>query len=308
MKVMLTQRPVVSDAVAFVVSATNDFLLLARFRKAQPIVHNNIKEDGSVEELIEEIPESEGVEDFVKSLTQKGLTSNGFASQGFYIRGARVGLPDELWELNGCSVLDFDTDSYGVGERSAHAMWLLDCGSRSLPINAYSETYLSKTRLKTAQRRRRRDANLYLPFSSTSPCGDEATLQLFVSNVNLVSFVALPVGSTIEQVTTTDFFNRQTNGEVFPDLTISAPTTAYSSNGIEATVTCSWRNGGDVPDGEEVFIETSAGYISKQRVKLVNGQARIKFIPLGLESGDVAKIQVGFRLFTGLDETEIEVA
>lgn len=308
MKVYISQKPLVTDE-AIVVSAVDGFVLVSRFTQAEDVVDVVTLEDGSVIDKTVKAAEDANAEQMVSALLEKGASDCLASFVGTKINGSRIGLPDVVWVLGAYQVLDFDYDKYGSGERSARSMWKFSFGnSNGVPVNAYSQTYFSKSPLRVAQRRYNADAILFLPFKATLPCDEDATLHLFAPNAGLVSFIALPEGSTVEQLTIAEVSKRKADGEVFPDLTISAPTTAYSSNGIEATVTCSWRNGGNVPDGEEVFIETSAGYVSKQRAKLVNGQAKFKFIPLGLESGDVAKIQVGFRLFTGLAEAEIEVA
>ena len=308
MKVYISQKPLVGDD-ALVVSATNGFVLVSRFTQAEDELDVITLEDGTVIDNTVKATEDANAEQMVSALLEKGASDRMASFVGTKIKGNRIGLPDVVWVLSAYQVLDFDYDKYGSGERSARSMWKFSFGnSNGVPVNAYSQTYFSKSPLRVAQRRYNADAILFLPFKATLPCGEEATLHLFAPNAGLVSFIALPEASTVEHLTIAEVSERKANGEVFPDLTISAPTTSYSSNGVDVTVTCSWKNGGKIPDGEEVFVETSAGYISKQRVKLVNGQARFKFIPLGLESGDIAKIQVGFRLFSGLDEAEIEVA
>ena len=56
----------------------------------------------------------------------------------------------------------------------------------------------------------------------------------------------------------------------------------------------------------EVFLETTAGYISKQRYK-VGVDTGFAFMPLGLLPGDEARIKVGWANYTGIAEKTIKV-
>ena len=57
----------------------------------------------------------------------------------------------------------------------------------------------------------------------------------------------------------------------------------------------------------EASIKTDKGYISHNKVDVVNGKASFKFIPLGLSSGEKVTIQAGIGRFTNVAKLELTV-
>ena len=57
----------------------------------------------------------------------------------------------------------------------------------------------------------------------------------------------------------------------------------------------------------EASIKTDKGYISHNKIDIVNGKASFKFIPLGLSSGEKVTIQAGIGRFTNVAKLELTV-
>ena len=221
------------------------------------------------------------------------------------IRGDSIGIEtEENWRFVNACMLDLSA-GYGSGERSAHAMWRFDLNDLGMvPRNSFAETFNEKSVNWVASRRSPRHAVLYLPFTSSSPTSEEATLQIFTGNPSLVTVLS---GETTETVTLDDINRmRDKEGLFLPGLTLTRSSGHDTDgDGIVFDVEISW--GGKIPETETAFVSTTAGYISKQRVTLNNGKGRFKWMPLGLDSGDQATVQVGFRLFSGIASMTVEV-
>ena len=70
----------------------------------------------------------------------------------------------------------------------------------------------------------------------------------------------------------------------------------------------------ETPDGlpiihreAEVHLESTAGYLVSRRVKTTDGQGSTTFRPDGMKPGEVAKIKVGFKLFSGTHDLMVRV-
>ena len=57
----------------------------------------------------------------------------------------------------------------------------------------------------------------------------------------------------------------------------------------------------------EVYLESTAGYLVARRVRTSGGSGCTVFRPDGMETGDTAKIKVGFRYFSGTDDLLVNV-
>lgn len=218
------------------------------------------------------------------------------------IRGNSIGIEtEENWRFANACMLDLSA-GYGSGERSAHAMWRFDLNDLGMvPRNSFAETFNEKSVNWVANRRSPRHAVLYLPFTSSSPTSEEATLQIFTGNPSLVTVLS---GEPTEIVTLDDIHRmRDKEGLFLPGLTLTR-SSVHETDGIVFDVEISW--GGKIPETETAFVSTTAGYISKQRVTLTNGKGRFKWMPIGLDSGDQATVQAGFRLFSGIASEEVK--
>jgi hypothetical protein len=70
----------------------------------------------------------------------------------------------------------------------------------------------------------------------------------------------------------------------------------------------------ETPDGQpiedrdaEVYLESTAGYLVARRVRTSGGSGCTVFRPDGMATGDVAKIKVGFKYFSGTDDLLVNV-
>jgi hypothetical protein len=70
----------------------------------------------------------------------------------------------------------------------------------------------------------------------------------------------------------------------------------------------------ETPDGDpiedrdaEVYLESTAGYLVARRVRTSGGSGCTVFRPGGMATGDVAKIKVGFKYFSGTDDLLVNV-
>ncbi len=70
----------------------------------------------------------------------------------------------------------------------------------------------------------------------------------------------------------------------------------------------------ETPDGDpiedrdaEVYLESTAGYLVARRVRTSGGSGCTVFRPSGMATGDVAKIKVGFKYFSGTDDLLVNV-
>ena len=70
----------------------------------------------------------------------------------------------------------------------------------------------------------------------------------------------------------------------------------------------------EIPDGDpiegrdaEVYLESTAGYLVARRVRTSGGSGCTVFRPSGMATGDVAKIKVGFKYFSGTDDLLVNV-
>lgn len=71
----------------------------------------------------------------------------------------------------------------------------------------------------------------------------------------------------------------------------------------------------ETPDGTpivdreaDIYLDATAGYLAARRVTTVKGAGSTTFRPVGMATGDTAKIKVGFKLFTGTDDLVVNVS
>lgn len=96
--------------------------------------------------------------------------------------------------------------------------------------------------------------------------------------------------------------------EPYFDATLSGPATVAAGGTV--AVNAAIHMADDVPiagAAVELRLETTAGYLPKQRVVTVDGQATFNVTALGLSAGDVIRVKVGVGHFTGMDDHTITV-
>lgn len=132
--------------------------------------------------------------------------------------------------------------------------------------------------------------HFYVPHKAAT--ASECALHLIIQDgfypiVTGSTPVEQPVASTVAQVMPT--LSMPTNATVTHDQFVSIPVSSNSN----ATLT--------------VHMETTSGYITHQRIQVVNGSGSIKVGALGLDVGEKFKVKAGFRYFPGVTETIVEV-
>lgn len=101
---------------------------------------------------------------------------------------------------------------------------------------------------------------------------------------------------------------------VLPSIELEAPNTCVAGE----AVTCTARlvqpvyESANMPAIETrsgvFYLECESGFLPKTKVLISSGQARFKWIPLGLETQDQGVIKVGFKYFSHKASAVIEVA
>ena len=288
MKIYLVPKQHPADDVALLIAVNDNSLSIARFKK----VEDELKGD---------------LGGLLSSLKCEANSRNPAFYRGRIITSAEsIGLLflSGNWMFENASVLDF-SKGYGSGERSAHAMWRFNLNDSSMVAdNSFAETIVKKSSNWIANRRNPRNAVLYLPFSKSKPNDPDATLQVFADNPKLVSCIT---GQKMKVVSLDEIYRlRDEKGEFLPSLVLTQEGISPSGE-REFRVNIKWTKS-RIPEGEEVFLSTTAGYLNKQRLFLDGkGVGHFKWLPLALDSGEKVTIQAGFRLFTGIASVTVEV-
>lgn len=98
------------------------------------------------------------------------------------------------------------------------------------------------------------------------------------------------------------------NDHLMPKCLLTADSNTVSSSGT--TLNFKYRNI-NAEDVDVDFIATAKcdkGYVSHSKFDVKSGLGSFKFIPLGLESGETVKVQVGIGKYTDICNVELEIA
>ena len=57
----------------------------------------------------------------------------------------------------------------------------------------------------------------------------------------------------------------------------------------------------------DVYLDTTAGVLNKQKVTTQNGVGTVRLIASHLTSGEIAKVKCGFKFYTGTDDCVVTV-
>jgi hypothetical protein len=93
----------------------------------------------------------------------------------------------------------------------------------------------------------------------------------------------------------------------FCTIEASAPASVQPSQEVIVNLQLKTYNGQNVYESCELYAETTAGYLPKQRINIVNGTAQFTLLTQGLSSGDVIRVKLGWRYWTGETEFTINV-
>lgn len=187
----------------------------------------------------------------------------------------------------------------GVGERSDCASWVFPVYGDAFPppYNRFVQTSVSKS---GTARMTSRDghfvAQLCVPFADSLITDETNSLLLKPGSLgfSISGTDVEPAAITMEQL------RSHTGGwNPFPTMELSAPATC-GTDGVDVSVSLKDSNGDLIDRSCTVYFECDSGYLSKRKAQLVSGVATTKFIPLGLNAGDLATIKCGYKVFTGV--------
>ena len=147
----------------------------------------------------------------------------------------------------------------------------------------------------------RHQAYIGFPFPSSDVDTDESFLAVF-PNENTKLIFNLP--GEVQNVTYDYFYNDYLINSFITCKLEAVQKNDDGSTTLKATTIVDDKPVGNIP----IVLSTDSGYISKTKTT-TNDQGSVEFIfvPLGLDSGDVATISAGFRLYTGVSDVKITV-
>lgn len=203
----------------------------------------------------------------------------------------------------------FDSNLLGVGESSLYSLYGFSFAVNNNPYsnapvpvleasNVYELSYLSKRSLYNVKSDKMLGILGY-PVGADST-EDQKFLATMLQNSSKVLYINLDTDVT--QMTTRDFLTSELF-KLLPTLTIQT-----EKSGTNWTVTGKCAVDGVAVPNALVYLSSTGGYLSKTKLMTdETGTYQATFIPLGLESGDSVNIQCGFRLFTGVADTDLQV-
>lgn len=197
-------------------------------------------------------------------------------------------------------------DELGAGEWVDHATWVFYADGRGvpqMPVNRHVESYRTKASAPRMNKLRDQSSimQVFVPFKSDSIAA--CCKSVCVGPLGMITNMAFDEEATIEDVVA------GSGRKFLPSLAISAPESIRADRAAELTVTVTDSEGNPEPSAEaEVYLETTGGYISWQRVQTKDGVGKFKLRMTDLASGDEVRVKAGFRNFTGVTEVVVKVS
>ena len=100
--------------------------------------------------------------------------------------------------------------------------------------------------------------------------------------------------------------NQQIRDDLFVPVTFASATASVAADG---EVTLSLVHPGNSSQPVDVYLESTGGYLPTQRATVTAGSPKqIKFIASGMQSGDSAKVKVGYKDFPGVSQCTVTVS
>ena len=210
--------------------------------------------------------------------------------QGRYFRGISY------------SVLDLDDPSIRSGEKCDAAVWVcgVDYEGHTRPFyNAIAFETSTKMHPMRSVRNLGTPSNLFIyqPFADTP---------LTQCSITLKYNTSLGYRSNVEGfVEDTDYNYLCDLDDAFPSIDLNSGGGLIPIDGFaDVQVSLTSEEGKDA----ELYLEATAGYLPKRRVRTTSGVARFRVGALGLQAGDCFKVKVGLRNFSGMLDVPFEVA
>lgn len=200
------------------------------------------------------------------------------------------------------SLLDLDDPSIRNGEKADAAVWVcgVDYEGNMRPFyNAIAFETATKMHPMRSVRNLGTPSNLFIyqPFSD---------MPLTECSMTLKYNLSLGYRSNIDDFVDASDYN------YLPDLDQAFPVVELVNGGgqispdgyTDVTVRLASDEGKDAT----LYLEETGGYLPMKRVKTFGGLASFKVGALGLQAGDVFKVKVGLRNFSGMLDVPFEVA
>lgn len=242
----------------------------------------------------------------VVTVSDTGVTcASYYPSSDGTVNGSEIhqSLPDDKYKLEGVAEVSYDAIkqmpawadrsiwSGGVYQKTWHNITAETCITKLRPTNYFAKfARMATINVSGLQ--------IYVPFA-------DATLQECALHV-LTQHVGLPFIVNGEVDATPETAPQQVQKDFFPRLTVQAGTT-ISSAGATCTIQVVDAAGQPLSRNCTAFLETVSGYTPKVRVPIVNGVGTFKVLPLGLDIGDIVRVKVGWKYFTGEAEVNMVV-
>jgi len=193
----------------------------------------------------------------------------------------------------------------GIAEWSDYGNWVFPLdqqGAPGTPFNRYIETIGNKARTPRFLQLKRINCALqiYVPFATCDFTSCSFSIALHPDYGMIGN---LDPG---RKVTLADVLKGAPGA--FPNLGISGPVEVKADGGALLTLSLKTSRGTLIRDAApQVFLEQTAGYLSKHRLVPQDGKARFRIMALGLDAGDSIKVKAGFRHYSGLAEHTLRV-
>lgn len=199
------------------------------------------------------------------------------------------------------SLLDLDDPSIRSGEKSDATVWVcgVDYDGDLRPFyNAIAFETATKMHPMRSVRNLGTPSNLFIyqPF---------ADMPLTECSMTLKYNLSLGYRSNIDSfVEASDYNYLPDLDQAFPVVELVSGGGQVASNGYaEVTVRLASDEGKDTT----LYLEETGGYLPMKRVQTVGALATFKVGALGLQAGDVFKVKVGLRNFSGMLDVPFEV-
>lgn len=245
----------------------------------------------------------------IDALNWDGSVIEGFPDDEFGRAGKR-------FHFSGAILVNLDSDGWGADELSDCTLLDIVVNYTGAPIGVYSRfTKTARGKISYSDRYRENfgvgtTSNIFFPYKSRSfedaehigiihgmhePIADSPTRRVskVICNVPGRTFI----DDIYKAITHEPEYQVKEGGSVDIDFTMTWPQSDIYS-----------KEGGEVlTHPVEVNARTDAGYIPKTRVHTENGVGKIKFMPLGLEAGDVATVKFAVGNMSNVGSVKVKV-
>lgn len=225
------------------------------------------------------------------------------------------GLGDLLFDYIGASILDLDRTppetgsrrKFGYGEDVDYSTWHITWKPWELfaPYNFYEmnhEAKVSSSRAPGRFKYRSIIGEMYMPFAG-STVHDEDNTFLFRDPEFGCSFVGFDTDKLIPK--TLYDIQHHIDFDPFPRITVEAPENC-GADGCTVTIRGTFH-GEPLKRDVTLYLKTDCGYLSHTKLLMHNGEATVRFIPLGLAENETVTIKAGFKHFSNLARCRITV-